>query len=493
MAWQFDFKEVIAFIESKQEYLEMCEKLFRIYNREITPFLKERIMVDFESVNSQKEVLSRMSPLNILPKIVNKLSTVYAVSAERDVKGLDPARFSELLDTLGFDNASSLANKYLNLFRVVAVEPIAGVDAQGNALSNDVSKLRVYPAHKFLLMDDDTIDNNVVCFIKILGNAQKDVVDSYGRKTTKDVVIYEAYTATEYIHFDSDGIMERDEVKEGESKLWIDQHNFGQIPVVWATRDIVTAMPPVDVDTYSMVTLLPLMFSDLNYAVKYKCFSVLFTIGLTLPSGSMQPNSILQFDNASKVPGEKGELDSISPTVAVEEMLSSIYAQYSLWLESRGIKMQSMARGGGVDNQSGIAKAIDQGEVTEDVVYQRKVFTQFERALFSLLAKFQGAAYEVATTFTEVSIMPETNTEKTDRIIKKLDANLIDWDSAVEQVNSEKNEKQIQEMKLRIMVQRKLKEETESMEAPFAKPEMPKNTDDLEDREDEQTQENERG
>jgi hypothetical protein len=287
--------------------------------------------------------------------------------------------------------------------------------------------------------------------------------------------------------------MERDEVKEGESKLWIDQHNFGQIPVVWATRDIVTAMPPVDVDTYSMVTLLPLMFSDLNYAVKYKCFSVLFTIGLTLPSGSMQPNSILQFDNASKVPGEKGELDSISPTVAVEEMLSSIYAQYSLWLESRGIKMQSMARGGGVDNQSGIAKAIDQGEVTEDVVYQRKVFTQFERALFSLLAKFQGAAYEVATTFTEVSIMPETNTEKTDRIIKKLDANLIDWDSAVEQVNSEKNEKQIQEMKLRIMVQRKLKEETESMEAPFAKPEMPKNTDDLEDREDEQTQENERG
>jgi hypothetical protein len=70
---------------------------------------------------------------------------------------------------------------------------------------------------------------------------------------------------------------------------------------------------------------------------------------------------------------------------------------------------------------------------------------------------------------------------------------LIDWDSAVEQVNSEKNEKQIQEMKLRIMVQRKLKEETESMEAPFAKPEMPKNTDDLEDREDEQTQENERG
>ncbi len=153
--------------------------------------------------------------------------------------------------------------------------------------------------------------------------------------------------------------------------------------------------------------------------------------------------------------------------------------------------MQSMARGGGVDNQSGIAKAIDQGEVTEDVVYQRKVFTQFERALFSLLAKFQGAAYEVATTFTEVSIMPETNTEKTDRIIKKLDANLIDWDSAVEQVNSEKNEKQIQEMKIRIMAQKKLKDE--SMKAPAAKPEMPENTDDLEGREDEQTQENERG
>lgn len=499
MAWRFDFKEVIAFIESKQEYLETCEKLFRIYNREITPFIHERILIDFESKNSQKEVLSRMSPLNILPKIVNKLSTVYAVSAERDVKGIEPTRFSDLLETLDFDNASSLANKYLNLFRVVAVEPIAGVDAQGNALSNDVSKLRVYPAHKFLLMDDDTIDNNVVCFIKILGPAQKEVVDSYGRTTLKPVVLFEAYTATEYIHFDSDGIMEREVVKEGEGKLWIDQHNFGMIPVVWATRDIVTAMPPPDVDTYNMVTLLPLMFSDLNYAVKYKCFSVLYTIGLTLPSGSMQPNSILQFDNASKVPGEKGELDSISPTVLVEEMLASIYAQYSLWLESRGIKMQSMARSAGsADNQSGIAKAIDQGEVTEDVVYQRKIFAGFERNLFSLLAKFQGAAYEVATTFTEVSIMPETNTEKTDRIIKKLEADLIDWDSAVEQVNSEKNEKQIIEMKLRIMAARKRRTEEAMMAAiKPAMPEiddgLPRNSDDLEGQEDDQTQENERG
>jgi hypothetical protein len=215
-----------------------------------------------------------------------------------------------------------------------------------------------------------------------------------------------------------------------------------------------------------MVTLLPLMFSDLNYAVKYKCFSVLYTIDLDTPSGAIQPNSILQFNNSSKIPGEKGLLDSISPTVAVDEMLQSIYAQYSLWLESRGIKMQSMARSAGTaDNQSGIAKAIDQGEVTEDVVYQRGIFANLEHHLFALLAKFQGQAYDVSTTFTEVSIMPETNTEKTDRIIKKLESNLIDWDSAVEQVNSEKNEKQIAEMKLKIMAERKLKEAREAQES----------------------------
>lgn len=471
MAWKFDFKEVMGFIESKQEYLEICEKLFRIYNREISPFLKERVLVDFESKNSQKEVISRMSPLNILPKIVNKLSTVYSVAAERDVNGIEPTRFAEMLQALDFDNAANLANRYLNLFRVVAIEPVAGVDATGKPLPNDVSKLRVYPAHKFLLMDDDTIDNNVVCFIKIIGPAQKETVNSYGQKVLKPVMLYEAYTDTEYIHFDSDGIMERQERGEGESELWIDEHNFGQIPVVWATRDIVTAMPPVDIDTYNMVTLLPLMFSDLNYAVKYKCFSVLYTIGLTLPSGSLQPNSILQFDNASKVPGEKGELSSISPTVAVDEMLSSIYAQYSLWLESRGIKMETLGRSGGsVDNQSGIAKAIDQGEVTEDVVYQRKIFSGFERMLFSLLAKFQGSAYEVRTTFTEVSIMPETNTEKTDRIIKKLEADLIDWDSAVEQVNSEKNEKQIIEMKAKILAKKQA--ELEVMKQAANKPTM---------------------
>jgi hypothetical protein len=465
MAWQFNFDEVLAFINTKQEYLRTCERLFRIYNREITPFLVDRIKNDFQSENSQTEVISRMSPLNILPKIVNKLSTVNTVPAERDVKGMEMRQFSEMLTALDFDTAMQLANRYLNLFRIVAIEPVAGYDAKGEPIPNTVSKLRVYPAHKFLLMDDGTIDNNVLCFIKIIGPAKKTTTVN-GKTTTNEVMVYEAYTATQYIRFDSEGIMERENPQEGESLQWITPHEFGQIPVVWASRDIVTSLPPEDTDTYNMVTLLPLMFSDLNYAVKYKCFSVLYTIDLDTPSGAIQPNSILQFNNSSKIPGEKGLLDSISPTVAVDEMLQSIYAQYSLWLESRGIKMQSMARSAGTaDNQSGIAKAIDQGEVTEDVVYQRGIFANLEHHLFALLAKFQGQAYDVSTTFTEVSIMPETNTEKTDRIIKKLESNLIDWDSAVEQVNSEKNEKQIAEMKLKIMAERKLKEAQEATQS----------------------------
>lgn len=471
MAWQFNHAEVMEFIRSQQGYLENCEKLFDIYNRNLTPYLEERIDKDMQSLNSRAECKSRLAPINILPKIVNKLSSVYSINPDRDMTGMDKGLFDELLKSTNFDSEMRQANRFLNLFRIVAIEPVAGVDADGVPLVNTISMLRVYPAHKFLLMDDGTIDKRVICFIKIIGSARKTTLDERGIPVSRDVVVYEAYTDTQFIQFDNEGVTKtmlefQDEsgniIRDGVDN--IKPNEFGKIPIVWMTRDVVTTMPPKDVDTYSMVTLLPLLFSDMNYALKYKCFSVMYTIGLSAPKGAMAPNSILKFDKDSNIIGDnQGELNQISPTVAVSEMLEAIYAQYSMWLESRGIKMSSI--GGGstqTSNASGIAKAIDQGEVIEDVVYQRDIVTNMEEKLFSLMGLFLGNNLRVTTSFSETSLLPETNTEKDNRIIAKMQNKLISWSQAIKQTNPELTTLQLQEMIAEIKA-KELEEKLEEM------------------------------
>jgi hypothetical protein len=410
-----------------------------------------------QSANSRAECKSRLAPINILPKIVNKLSSVYSINPDRDMKGMEKDAFDNLLKAVDFDSTMRTANRFLNLFRIVAIEPVAATNpVTGLPKPESIAMLRVYPAHKFLLMDDGTIDKNVVCFIKILGTANK-TQDAYGRLNERFVTVYEAYTATEFIRFDSEGIStttieitQEDGTTVNKEAPDVRVNEFGQIPIVWMTRDVVTTMPPADLDTYSMVTLLPLLFSDMNYALKYKCFSVMYTIGLSAPKGAMAPNSILKFDKDSAVIGDnQGELNQISPTVMVSEMLEAIYAQYSMWLESRGIKLNSMGTAQ-ASNASGIAKAIDQGEVIEDVVYQRDIVTNCETKLFDLMAKFLGNNLKVSTSFSETSLLPETNTEKDNRIIMKLQNKLISWNQAIKQTNPELSTAQLEEMKLEI-------------------------------------------
>jgi hypothetical protein len=179
----------------------------------------------------------------------------------------------------------------------------------------------------------------------------------------------------------------------------------------------------------------------------------------------MAPNSILKFDKDSAVIGDnQGELNQISPTVMVSEMLEAIYAQYSMWLESRGIKLNSMGTAQ-ASNASGIAKAIDQGEVIEDVVYQRDIVTNCETKLFDLMAKFLGNNLKVSTSFSETSLLPETNTEKDNRIILKLQNKLISWNQAIKQTNPELSTQQLEEMKNEIKEQMlaELKEKFDGM------------------------------
>jgi hypothetical protein len=84
--------------------------------------------------------------------------------------------------------------------------------------------------------------------------------------------------------------------------------------------------------------------------------------------------------------------------------------------------------------------------VIEDVVYQRDIIMNAEEKLFSLMGLFLGNNLKVTTSFSETSLLPETNTEKDNRIIAKLQNKLISYSQAIKQTNPELTALQIEEM-----------------------------------------------
>lgn len=428
----FNVKESLEFIKAHEEYLKVAEDMFNIYNRRISPYIKKRIDTDFAGTSTRTEAKTRISAINVLPKIVKKLSNVYKTQVIRTAdNGVPEENVTRIMDAWKMENALANANRMLNLFRCVALEPIV-----------QTNSIRVLPAHRFLVMGDGTIDNVMTQFIKIIGSKM------VGGVTT--VTEYEAYTAEEFVRFDSNGNVIEQRPNE-----------FGVIPVIYATRDCVTLMPDVDDDTINMVTLLPLLLTDLNFAMKYQCFSIIYTMNLEAKNLTVAPNAMWNFKSDGG-DGDKGELGMLNPTVRAADMLDTIKAQYSIWLEERGIKISALEKAS-MDNLSGIAKAIDQADVTEDLKYQRGIFREIERGLFSTIGKLVSPSMEllISTSFHEETLVEETATEKVDRIIKKLEAQLMSWERALKEANSHMTDADIETMKAEIIKARALRESLE--------------------------------
>jgi hypothetical protein len=424
-------QEVMEFIQLNQDYLKTAEKLYNIYNRQITPYIKQRLVSDLKGQNSREEAMSRISAINILPMVVDKLSQAYRSPVDRKAtQGINEKQLGDIVTTWDLENTMEMANKMLNLFRCVAIEPVF-----------TESRFRVLPAHRFLAMSDGTIDNVMVAFIKVIGDEIKATANQGQLLVTE----YEVITASETYTLDSSGGI-KDRVP----------HEFGMIPIVYATRDIVTLQPPEDMDTFEMVTLLPILLTDGNFAIKFQCFSIIYTMNLEAKNMTLSPNAVWNFKSTGQE-GDKGELGMLKPTVAVEDILSFIKAQFALWLESKKLKMQSFASAQ-LDSVSGIAKAIDQADVTADLAYQRKIFSDMERRLFALLGKEQNAEYKVATSFHPEALMPETNKEKTEVIALKLENNLLSWEQALKEANNHMTTDALQAMMEQIKVEKKERE-----------------------------------
>ena len=414
---EIDLQVIDKYIKDSREYLLTNETLYEIYNGRLKEHLEDVIYKETESENARKTILSRMSPINILQKVVQKLSKVYLNDVRRKNK-FDLDEVQEEIDAFEYNaNLQSKlqkANEMYNLHGCVAIELLSD------------KTLRILPAHTFLPFSASSEDDSrMTHFIKLIDK-------------------------NNYIIYDENSFVE----VQGTNIIEEGVHNLGMIPFIYLNKNEFMLKPFEDKDTLQMTYLLPLMLTDLNYALRFQSHSIVYGINVDAEKLQATPDSFWSF-SGSGVEGDKPEIGTIKPNVDSEKMLSTIQSQFSLWLDTKNIKTYSLSSNSSGYNLSGISKAIDNADVSDEIELQLEVFKQAEYKLFELYKRMNNNNifidskqlndnFEPLIIFMRKSAIIETNKEKLENIILKLDKNLTSRKRALNELYPDYTENEIE-------------------------------------------------
>jgi len=364
MALQQRIPELLQYIKDNDSFTSHNVKALDMYEGNLATHVLD-VLKSTLNDNYYNRIKHRVIPINVLRKIIDKLSKVYLNNPIRT-----DAKYQDFIDDysswIKINERMNIADEYANLFKGYALEPYA---------HNGKPKLRVIPYDRFLVKSEDSIDPlNPTTFIKFMGKRQK--MNGRGKTTAN---VYHAYTKDEFISFDSDGdvIAEDMEGNDGVNPI-------GRIPFVYGNRSRIDLIPQIDTDLLQMSVLIPVVLTDISGAAFFQCFSVIYTIDVDEANLSMSPNALWNLKSDAKS-DKTPSLGTVKPEVDTDKILQMTASIMAFWLEAKNIKVGSIGNLN-VDNaSSGIAKMIDEMDTFEVRKTSIKFFENEEQELWSLL------------------------------------------------------------------------------------------------------------
>lgn len=343
--------------------------LFDIYEGNLLPYIEEDFKNSF-SPESYAAIRPRITPINILKRVVDKLSTIYSRPPKRYIKNGAP-QDAELLSwyetNMQMNAVMNIANELFNLHKTTTLEPF--VDQM-------LPRLRAVPSDRSVMLSDDKIDpTRPTVWVKYMGRM---------KWKGQEVGILYIYTDDDFIPVTTGG-----EVLEG---VLIETENLdasnaaGKIPAVYINRSYHSILPPVDTDVLRMTKIIPVLFSDLSFSIMMQSFSIMYGIDVDTQNLRMSPNAFWTFksDPASK---NKPEIGMLKPSVDITEVNQHILSLFSTWLHSKGIRPGTIGQMSGVGDVSGISKMIDEMDTSEDRQKQVQHFSKAESDFWVLITK----------------------------------------------------------------------------------------------------------
>lgn len=336
MTLQERVPQLLDYIKENRSYLQHNYILNDIYNGNLLPY----VLADMEKSLSKsyfEDVKDRMIPINILTKLIEKLSKSYSTNPVRMPENKNPSDE----EVIAFYENEVNINKWMNiaegfsfLFKAYALEPFVDQGKVG---------LRVLPYDRFLVWSDNKANPlEPTVFIKFIGTRKV-------RDGEKE--IFYAYTDEEFWAFDDDGVTYYPAMEMNEGV-----NPYGVIPFFYGNRGQ-ELLPTQDTDLLAMTKTVPKMLSDLSGSILYNSFPIVYTIDVDSAELVRSPNAVWSFK--SNLDGTKTpQVNTISPDADIEATLDFIAKTIAAWLEFRGIKAGNM---GSTDNASvsGISKVMD--------------------------------------------------------------------------------------------------------------------------------------
>lgn len=361
-----------------------------IFSGKLLPYV-DRALREQLSDGAYQQAKHRIAPINVLTKIVQKLSKIYASGVSREIVGTkrdatikdsDQALFAWYQGVLKPSQRMQLSNSYFNLFGNSLIVPVKD--------ELDVApRLRIIPSDRFAPFNfggapEDEAEG-VLIYIK--------TTRALGKKSG-DVRIYQVLTATYYGYFDTAGenrtfemvgMLPPGAVVTADGFI---AHEIGRRPFVYVNRDPNRLVPTEDTDVLAMTKLLPILLTDINFAHMFQAFAIIYGINIVDKGLSFAPNAVWTFDTPPGAgPERKPEIGTITPNADIAGGLSLIANQFAMWLNTKGIKPGAIGEISASNFSSGISKILDEMDTSENRVEQVPFFEDAERDLWDLVLK----------------------------------------------------------------------------------------------------------
>lgn len=335
-------KEIIDYVKAHRDFLAYNTQSLDIYEGNLLPYV-DSILKSSLSANYYHSIKDRILPINILQRYIDKVSTTYSKPPVRTSENEASNEFVEFYSkTFNINNSGSIADVYSNLFKGFAWEPY--VDKNG------IPALRELPYNSFLVMSDSMVNpEEETIFIKFMGKQAED----------EESMLLFVYTDTEFDAFYLNG-MEA-------SQYLIDNQGvnvIGTIPFVYGKRQKNRLIPVLDSDMLSIAKALPVMMTDAAGAQMYQSFSIIYGVDISIENAKMSPNALWSI-KSDRESDKNPQLGVLNPTADTDKIVSFITTTFSLWLETKGVRVGSVGQVDGSNLSSGISKIIDEMDVWE--------------------------------------------------------------------------------------------------------------------------------
>jgi hypothetical protein len=421
-------KELLEYIGKHAPFLDHNKVIFNILEGDLMTYLQRSLQEQFTG-NSCQIAIQRAAPINILKKIIDKLSQIYSNPPMRVAKNVSDQElvyyYSKELD---INCVMSDANENFNAYKNTAVE------IYHDELEQEIYT-RAMPSFSFLPKSSDTVNPmRMTEFIKFMEKK------------------FWIYTNDSFVSIDTEGNTISTDMAENQGI-----NPYGVIPFAYVSRSKYLIIPDKDTDILKMILLIPVLLTDMNFASMFLSNPILYGVDVNFSNAKLAPNVF--WDLKSTEEGKAPQIGVLKPEPDLEAQINLIKEELMMWLDSKNIKTTSSGRITAEGAVSGISLIIQEMDTTKDKEKQITFFKKFERDFWKKLAvihnfhamngsvenrKLFSPDFDIEVIYPEQRPV-EDRESKVRRLKAEVDAGFKARRSAIKELNPNMSDEQVEE------------------------------------------------